>query len=176
MSLLDQAKLEVEKENMSYVENMISKIETGTKVLLRDSEKEGFAREAQLASSEMKKIKLGGRERTLTERDYVDFFEKMRTEFTDIDRYRKDLKTNSELKVKEAVGKLEREENKYMNKINFKLWPWVIVSFILGLGVIFLVMFVMWYFSNGDSQNSNTSNLYNDVFCGGCKNDAAENV
>ena len=169
-----ELKFEVEKGELSYVENMISKIETGTKVLLRDSEKEGFLEEAQLASSEMMKIKLGGKERTLAEKDYTEFFNRMRKVVSNEEGYRKKLKKNSELRVEEAVGKLEMEASKYINKINFKLWPWVVVSFILGLSVIFLTMFVIWYFSNGDSQNSNTSNLYDDVFCGGCKNESSD--
>lgn len=173
---VDQLRFDVAKENLSYVENMISKIQIGNKVLLGDSGKEGFLEEAQLASNDMKTIELEGESRTLDVKDYDDFFNRMRKVVSDEDSYRKELKKNLELRTEEEIEKLKNSEYKYMNKINFKLWPWVIVSFILGLGVIFLVMFVIWYFSNGDSQNSNTSNLYNDVFCGGCKKESADDI
>ena len=167
---------QLELENLSYVENMISKLEVGTDVLLGDSQKEGFAKEAKLAADNLKSLSFeeedGTKKVSLNSGSYKSFFSRMREVMSDVDVYRKKLKENSELRLKQSEIELQKKTREYTNKINFKLWPWVVVSFVLGLGVIFLSMFVIWYFSSGDSQNSNTSNLYNDVFCGGCKSNS----
>ena len=105
---VDQLRFDVAKENLSYVENMISKIQTGNKVLLGDSDKEGFLTEAKLASNDMKTIELEGETRTLSMKDYDDFFNRMRKVVSDEDSYRKELKKNLELRTEEEIEKLEQ--------------------------------------------------------------------
>ena len=176
-SILQKTEGDLKLRNMSYVENMISNIELGTGVLLEDIQKPEFMGAAKGATKKMKSLSFDEDDSedtknvSLNYENYRSFFQYMRGVISDVGDYREELQKNSELKSKIEEQKLEREVTKYKNKINFKLWPWVVVSFILGFAVVFLTMFVIWYFSNGDSENTNTSNLYNDVFCGGCKKD-----